>query len=285
MFHLKRLATWVLLGKKAPPAGKKNLLRLGYPRVEKAVLWGSDEEAMNILADLNKNRRSITKTRLLMSAAANGLSEKCKFLIEQGADVNYENDRKSNAAQLTPLHAAAAAGCPDLCELLIDSNAQVNTSSYTPLMVAAKNDNAAAAKLLIEKGAIKGILYNERSARHLCGVGTATRALLSCSAEPYVQCNEATRTAIQTYKPTQKRSIMRGCILSGHADEVDCLLSLGVSPTTRVKKGVTAMQFAAEHGTSRIYYTLKEYDSKTPTPSAPPVLSVAGDVRWLFKKY
>eukprot|EP01064_Diplonema_japonicum_P024026 TRINITY_DN3449_c0_g1_i4.p1 TRINITY_DN3449_c0_g1~~TRINITY_DN3449_c0_g1_i4.p1 ORF type:complete len:264 (+),score=56.48 TRINITY_DN3449_c0_g1_i4:45-836(+) len=248
------------------------------------------QEAVRCLGQLGGN--GDVRGSLLISAAGKGQYEKCKLLIEQGADVNYKKEHCKKPGRpsvksryLTPLHAAAAAGCPDLCELLIDSNAQVNTSSYTPLMVAAKNDNAAAAKLLIEKGAIKGILYNERSARHLCGVGTATRALLSCSAEPYVQCNEATRTAIQTYKPTQKRSIMRGCILSGHADEVDCLLSLGVSPTTRVKKGVTAMQFAAEHGTSRIYYTLKEYDSKTPTPSAPPVLSVAGDVRWLFKKY
>eukprot|EP01064_Diplonema_japonicum_P024023 TRINITY_DN3449_c0_g1_i1.p1 TRINITY_DN3449_c0_g1~~TRINITY_DN3449_c0_g1_i1.p1 ORF type:complete len:275 (+),score=58.18 TRINITY_DN3449_c0_g1_i1:48-872(+) len=254
MHLMKQLANWTLFGSKARPTVCR---AKPYKQLEKIVLHGTSEEAVRYLGQTYRRMHG----PLLISAAGNGLLEKCKLLIDLGVDVNYETT--GQARQKTPLHAAAAAGFPNVCELLIDSNAQVNTtynSICTPLMLAARNHNAATVKLLIQKGAVKGTLCNKKTALERCTEGTATHTLLSCGSKEYVQCNEFTKAVFRKCTNRQRNRIMHGCIQGGHADEVALLLSLGVPPTARVnKKDVTAVQFAAERGTPRILYMLKEH--------------------------
>jgi hypothetical protein len=86
---------------------------------------------------------------LLQWAANDGDVDMCKFLIGNGADVNYLDKFGG-----TPLHrAAVASGGEKTVEYLLSAGAKPDVVNYecdTPLH---KADNAAIAKLLLEKGA------------------------------------------------------------------------------------------------------------------------------------
>ena len=112
----------------------------------------------------------------LMLASINGHKEICELLIENGADVNFEDGdyEDGDYEEETPLYEAIKCNNIEICKLLIDNGAIVNkkiyiseiynygndprdccetTSEMTMLMIAICKGNYNICKLLIEKGA------------------------------------------------------------------------------------------------------------------------------------
>ncbi len=136
-------------------------VREGSMRVFDALLArpGTDLEA----TALNGN------TALMMAAFKNN-RRAAEALLARGAQVNR--------AGWTPLHYAAAAGSEDIARLLIARKARLDAPSpresgaYTPLMMAAREGQAGAVRLLLEAGAETGLKNTEG----LTAAGIAERA-------------------------------------------------------------------------------------------------------------
>lgn len=84
----------------------------------------------------------------LMIVSLNGDLESAKLLVERGAEINRPG--------WTPLHYAAAGGHLAVIQYLLDKNAYIDAQSpngTTPLMMAARQKQISAARLLVEAGA------------------------------------------------------------------------------------------------------------------------------------
>ncbi|XP_031400492.1 26S proteasome non-ATPase regulatory subunit 10 [Punica granatum] len=145
-------------------------------------------EVVNILCEADQSRSFINKKdeegwAPLHSAASIGNPQILETLLNNGADINVQNDggrtalhyaaskgwRKiavliSHGAKInmkdkygcTPLHRAASTGNSEMCELLIEEGAEVDSddkAGQTPLMTAVICDNKEVALLLIRHGA------------------------------------------------------------------------------------------------------------------------------------
>lgn len=139
------------------------------------------QEAMARGADPNSRDNSLMECVPLRWACVYGHLDVARYLVENGADVNARDRRKSHAPLhdaveypelvkllvengadvdaadddgLTPLLAACIGGCLDSAKLLIEHGANVNhanrTSRYTPLMAAANYGHVAVAQLLLD---------------------------------------------------------------------------------------------------------------------------------------
>lgn len=89
--------------------------------------------------------------RELLMAAAGGQTWRVKYLVENGANVNWRDEEG-----YTPLIWAAQHGHAQIAEYLISRFAQVNPtdkSGYTPLMWAAQEGHVAVLETLLKKGA------------------------------------------------------------------------------------------------------------------------------------
>jgi ankyrin repeat protein len=88
----------------------------------------------------------------LIQAVRVGDIGRVKFLIESGADVNYEEDYE----HYTPLLWAVECDRIDICCLLIDKGANINQKNedgFTPLIMAAFQERINILKLLLIRGA------------------------------------------------------------------------------------------------------------------------------------
>jgi ankyrin repeat protein len=151
------------------PAGDRSLhsaIRAGHKDiVELLIVKGADINAKNdsgqtpVDIALSQNRKNIeellrSKGGIISSihvAAQTGDVAGAKTLIEQGADVNAQDDKG-----LTPLHYAVQGGHKELVELLIANGADINgkdKGGYTSLYYAVWYENKDIVKLLITKGA------------------------------------------------------------------------------------------------------------------------------------
>jgi ankyrin repeat protein len=86
----------------------------------------------------------------LLYAASEGDLEKCRALIQAGADINAAQHYGS------PLHFAAANGNAPLCRLLVDAGALLtlrDTNEFLALTCAARNGHVEVCKLLVDAGA------------------------------------------------------------------------------------------------------------------------------------
>lgn len=89
--------------------------------------------------------------RELMVAAASGQTWRVKYLVENGANVNWRDEEG-----YTPLTWAAQHGHAEIAAYLISRFAQVNPTDkagYTPLMWAAQEGHVAVMETLLKKGA------------------------------------------------------------------------------------------------------------------------------------
>ncbi|MCG8526125.1 MAG: ankyrin repeat domain-containing protein [Opitutales bacterium] len=84
---------------------------------------------------------------LLHFAAENGAAKVCRWLVEQGIDVDLENEMK-----MTPLAYAGLLGNNEAAEVLIEHEADVNHYS-TPLKFAIYRKDPELTKILLEAGA------------------------------------------------------------------------------------------------------------------------------------
>lgn len=97
--------------------------------------------------DMQDNRGGVSP---LYWAAEQGHSEIVTILIENGANVDH-----GGAYDARPLHAAARHGHIDIVQLLIAQGAEVdpqNTSSITPLGYAVMNEHIRVVEMLLEQG-------------------------------------------------------------------------------------------------------------------------------------
>jgi ankyrin repeat protein len=110
----------------------------------------------NIRGYIEHIRESKSADRLgkeLIWAVMDGNFDKCKKLIQAGANVN---GKESKISGRTPLHWAAYGGNIDIAKLLIDAGAFVdikNRSGFTPFHGAVNMKHVNIAKLLIQAGA------------------------------------------------------------------------------------------------------------------------------------
>jgi len=99
----------------------------------------------------------------LHDAVCKGDLKKINQLIDEGADINYQDD----TSDATPLHVAVFCNQESAAELLIDRGAEIDKQGVrivgTPLFVAAYRGNNNIAKLLIAKGADVNAKINDKS--------------------------------------------------------------------------------------------------------------------------
>lgn len=102
--------------------------------------------------------------RELMVACASGQGWRVKYLVENGANVNWRDEEG-----YTPLTWAAQHGHADIAAYLIGRFAQVNPTDkagYTPLMWAAQEGHVAVVETLLKKGA-NAFVVDKRGANAL----------------------------------------------------------------------------------------------------------------------
>ncbi len=122
------------------------------PPLFQAALSGSGEFVESILmleegVDLNALGIG-ARTALHLAADKNHL-EVAQVLLNAGADPNVPDE-----TDFTPLHLAAARGCLPMMALLVEHGADVNASTPPPLFEAVSMGQVAAARLLLEAGAM-----------------------------------------------------------------------------------------------------------------------------------
>lgn len=174
---------------------------------------------------------------------------KVRLLLEQGAEVN-----KASKLGRTPLLVAAATnGTLESMKLLLEKGGDVNVADnagFTPLIVAVSVDDAAVAKLLIEKGAnVNAIAATGQNATALMGAaqnGNAelTRFILEHNAE--VNVISADRGGNVKNGPVAfgHATALHFAMPSGNAAVVKLLLDAGASVDPRDVRGMTPLMFA-----------------------------------------
>eukprot|EP01088_Endostelium_zonatum_P001747 TRINITY_DN1209_c0_g3_i2.p1 TRINITY_DN1209_c0_g3~~TRINITY_DN1209_c0_g3_i2.p1 ORF type:complete len:429 (-),score=121.70 TRINITY_DN1209_c0_g3_i2:97-1383(-) len=119
----------------------------------------STKETGELAAHVNDAQEWFGQTALHL-ACSNGSLDVIQILLEQGADVNKQDDNGN-----TPLHAAVGDGNIECCRLLLDAKADINVQEKmhgdTPLhKVVAPDDFEDLCQLFIKRGAIVDIKNN-----------------------------------------------------------------------------------------------------------------------------
>ncbi len=89
-------------------------------------------------------------------AAYTGNAELVKFLIEKGANVNFQEEEEGESVLMLTIQQDDKEKMPALMKLLLDNGAEVNLPDYfgwTALIHATAYNSASAVKLLLEYGA------------------------------------------------------------------------------------------------------------------------------------
>ncbi|WP_338966784.1 ankyrin repeat domain-containing protein [Spiroplasma endosymbiont of Lonchoptera lutea] len=99
----------------------------------------------------NINLQNNNGNNALITAVENGHTDIVKLLLKNGADINHQNK-----FGITPLITAATYGELDIMKLLLEKGANINHQNkfgITPLITAASHDKLEIVKLLLENGA------------------------------------------------------------------------------------------------------------------------------------
>jgi uncharacterized protein len=121
-----------------------------------------------------------TLASALIRAASRGDAAEVRRLLAAGADPGRGDDENGHSA----VHAAASMGHAEILTLFADSGAALDVPDFrglTPLMLAASGGRAAAAKLLVERGA-RSQLAEALGAAASAGHVEVVRALLQAGA-------------------------------------------------------------------------------------------------------
>lgn len=216
-----------------------------------AAAFGS-LEAMKLLIAGGADAKIVSEAGVTALHWCTGEVAKVRLLLDQGADVN-----KVSRLGRTPLLVAASTyGTLETVKLLLQKGAEVNvvdSGGFTPLNAAAQVDNAAVAKLLIEKGAS---LHAKTS---IGQVGTPlmgaahngnlelTRLLLAHNADINAISAESDGNVKNGPVAVGNLTPLHFAVANGSAEEVKLLLDAGAPVDPRDVRGMTPLMFAVSN--------------------------------------
>jgi len=213
-----------------------------------AAAFGS-LEAMKLLIASGADAKAESEAGVTALHWCTGDVAKVHLLLDRGSDVN-----KASRFGRTPLLVAAGTyGTLETVKLLLQKGAEVNvvdSAGYTPLNAAANVDNAAVAKLLIEKGA------SLEAKTSIGQVGTAlmgaahsgnlelTRLLLAHHADFNAISAESDGNVKNGPVAVGNLTALHFAVANGSAEEVKLLLDAGATVDPRDVRGMTPLMFA-----------------------------------------
>jgi len=235
-----------------------------YPPLHYAI-WNEDAELVKLLVDhgakfyvkdmdgwtafryvVSSGDRELLKFFIAKGANASdfhtaawlGDLDKVKRLVEQGTDVNTEDEQ----LKWTPLHWAAFTGPQDVLKFLLAKGANVNAKdefNSTPLQYAAVNGYKEFVELLLAKGVDVNATDNWGS--------TPLHAAARKGHEGVVELLIAKGATVNT-KDRNGRTPLYRAAMAGHRDIVEILVANGANIDTKDKSDRTALHMAAMRG-------------------------------------
>lgn len=188
----------------------------------------------------NAHSDRYTRDTPLLAACRRGQVEVVQYLLEAGAKATA-----ASRAGVSPLMNASMAGVPKLIALLLDNGAQdqINTADYlgwTPLLLACRGHQWAAALLLLDKGADATLRAHDDESHD-------DRGPLHFSCE--AGCTPVVRRILEAGAPANDPAIGVGApfcaaCAGGHIGVVRLLLEHGANPTAADDSGVSSLRLA-----------------------------------------
>jgi ankyrin repeat protein len=191
----------------------------------------------------------------LRVAAAHGLLEITRLLLDAGADVN-----SVNIEGITPLKEAAQIGATEVVELFIERGANLDLAPYVikdgPLIVAGANDYIEVVRLLLKAGA------NCR-AQQSGGWSCLHYALLNKNREMAALVLEHSPD-VNASTPVGLRPLHLAC-MAGFVDICSQLMDLGAEVEAKDSGGLTALRVAVQAGQLEVVKILIKRGARTDT--------------------
>ncbi len=229
--------------------------------------------------------RAGRRLELVVAVRKNDLGA-VRRILAAGGDVDARDDYGN-----TLLYIAAEKGRTNMAMLLLDKDATVDARSldyerFTPLIVAAGNENVTVVKLLLQRGArpnprsTSGWSALERSTIH--GNFDIVRMLLDAKVDPNEVYDDHSTPLMNAagygHPATVELLISRGAKIdvqsrdgdtalmaaanNGYANVVKVLLKHHANVTTRNSRGETALDIALEKGHTEIVELLRQFNKK-----------------------
>jgi ankyrin repeat protein len=233
-------------------ADAKTKMPSGETALMMASRTGRAETARALLlhgADVNA-RDTARQQTALMWAVAEGHADVVRLLIESGADVHARSASRPHLGFI----AGNRNGTGHSPESILANSRQFDDGGYTALLLAAREDDAESAKLLLKAGArVNDVAASGASALlvavHSDSPNVAT-LLLEAGADP--NADGAGYTPLQA------------AVLRGNVDVVKALLARGAQPNARITKPTPARRYGNEYvfgdhlvGTTPFYLAAK----------------------------
>ena len=169
-------------------------------------------------------------------AASRGQSAVAQLLIDHGADVQSDDD-----GEWSPLVFAAYRGHADVAKVLIENGAGVTSEDGNPIHYAGQRKHKVICRLLVEHGAIDGLLDSDDS-----DVLQVFRAAYSYDSETIKEIL-VRRPELVDFKDRDGRTALHEACTNGDTKSVRELLKSGADVTIRDANGQTAADRAAAH--------------------------------------
>ena len=248
-----------------------------------ALLWSvHDLSKVRLLVQKGANvnaRSNAGKLPLLLAASYSHNTEAVKFLLDSGADLHGLDARGAGA-----LFFATQGGDLDTMRLLLDKGLDVNAGTtsgfteihfsffapptgdatqkgYTPLIVAAFNNDLAAAKLLLDRGASVNALLAAGSR----GSEALVRLLVEKGADVKVKDSDD-RTPL----------MLQAAGDYTNPEAIHLLLQKGADANAKGKDGRTALAWALQRGETPVARLLR--DPGVPAPPTAGAVSLLSDL-------
>lgn len=199
------------------------------------------------------------KDQQLFQAAQEGDTERVQELIDNGANINAQDDHGN-----TPLHDAAYWGCPEVAQLLIDNGTNVDVQNFigeTPLFDAIRSENQGMIHLLIRNGA-----------------DINTQAYPNVDIEKLIDPLNI-KSPTQMSRKKRKMDVVIGrtplhiAAVVGHAEIAQLLIHNGAHVNVQNNENSTPLHFAATFGHTETahllirngaYFDIRDRDKDTP---------------------
>ena len=210
---------------------------------------GGNEAIIETLlsSGLDINSRSNDGTTPLMMAAFTGQEKTVDLLLSKGADPHLKNFIGRNL-----LHAAAEGGNISIVKSMLSRSIDIDSKddelSFTPLIIAVKENHVEVMKYLLQKGADISLTTGSKkgNALHIAsqyGSVAAIEMLLCYYLRPDSRDREGNTPLVYA----------AGC---GQIEAVNCLLKHGADPFLRGEHGWSLLHFAAQSGNVIIIETM-----------------------------